>query len=186
MIKRSMGPEDEISKLIARVSLKDRTAFNRLYTLASPKLYGVCLRLLSNRSEAEDAMQDVFVKIWNKADRYRPTEASAMGWLCAITRNHCIDRLRARSAPTKPIHDAFDIADLSAGPEEKTLNADDKRRIDICMEELDPDKALAVRAAYVEGYSYAELSDKYNVPLNTMRTWLRRSLIKLRKCLDNE
>lgn len=180
-----MNSGDDISELIARTALKDRAAFDRLYILASPKLYGACLRLLTDRSEAEDAMQDVFVKIWNKADYYRPGDASAMGWLYAIARNHCLDRLRARQLPVKPIDEAFDIADTTPGPEKNAINAGHKRRIDDCMSELDADKAAAIRAAYVEGYSYAELSARYEIPLNTMRTWLRRSLLKLRKCLES-
>ena len=179
-----MQVDGEIAELIGRVVLKDRAAFDRLYTLASPKLFGVCVRYLSNRSDAEDAMQDIFVKIWNKADRYRPGDASAMGWLCAIARNHCIDRIRARRLPAKPIDAAFDLATHDPSPEKNAMNAGDQRRINSCMGELDPDKAVAIRAAYVEGYSYAELSSKYDVPLNTMRTWLRRSLQKLRKCLE--
>lgn len=179
-----MNESDEISKLLGRIALKDRAAFDRLYTLASPKLFGLCCRLLSERSEAEDALQEVFIKIWNKADRYRPGSASAMGWLCAIARHHCIDRLRARRLPEKSIDEVYDIADPVSGPEKNAINENDRRLIDKCMSELDPDKATAVRAAYVEGYSYAELSSHYNVPMNTMRTWLRRSLIKLRKCLE--
>jgi len=179
-----MDKTDEIAVLIGRVSLKDRSAFDSLYNAAAPKLYGVCLRLLNDTTEAEDAMQDVFVKIWNKADYYRPGEASAMGWLYAIARNHCLDRLRARNLPLRSMEQALNIPDRAPGPEKNAVNAGEGRRIDRCMSELEPDKAEAVKAAYVEGYSYAELSAHYDVPLNTMRTWLRRSLQKLRKCLE--
>ena len=179
-----MNETDNIAVLIGRVSLKDRAAFDLLYTAASPKLYGVCLRLLTDTSEAEDAMQDVFVKIWNKADYYRPGDASAMGWLYAIARNHCLDRLRSRTLPVRSMEQTLDIPDTAPSPEKSAVNSGERRRIDICMSELDPEKAAAVKAAYIEGYSYAELSAHYNVPLNTMRTWLRRSLLKLRKCLE--
>ncbi|WP_034388923.1 sigma-70 family RNA polymerase sigma factor [Hellea balneolensis] len=179
-----MEETDDIAALIGRVTLKDRAAFDRLYNAASPKLFGACLRLLKDNTEAEDAMQDIFVKIWNKADRYRPGNASAMGWLYAIARNHCLDILRARKAPLRSMEQTLDIPDKAADPEKSAVNAGEGRRIDICMMELEPDKAEAVKAAYVEGYSYAELSAHYEVPLNTMRTWLRRSLMKLRKCLE--
>ena len=175
---------DEIAQLLSRIALKDRAAFDRLYAAAAPKLFGVCLRLLNERSEAEDALQEVFVKIWGRADRFAQSEASAIGWLCAIARNHSIDRIRARRKPTVPIEDAFDVADTGPDPEKSAVNAGESRRIDNCMKQLDQDKAIAVRAAYIEGSSYEELAARFNVPLNTMRTWLRRSLLKLRECLD--
>jgi RNA polymerase sigma-70 factor (ECF subfamily) len=178
-----MDEPDDIANLIGRVASQDRMAFEKLYDLASPKLYGVCLRLLGNATEADDAMQEVFIKIWNKADYYQLGEASAMGWLYAIARNHCLDNLRARKLPLRSMAQMLDIADKGPSPEKSALITDEGRRIDRCMSELDPDKAAAVKAAYVEGYSYAELSQHYDVPLNTMRTWLRRSLLKLRDCL---
>ena len=175
---------DDIAQLLSRIALKDRAAFDRLYTQAAPKLFGVCLRLLNERSEAEDALQEVFVKVWGRADRYAQSDASAFGWLCAIARNHSLDRIRARRKPTVPIEDAFDVADAGPDPEKSAVNAGESRRIDNCMKQLDADKATAVRAAYVEGSSYEELAARFSVPLNTMRTWLRRSLLKLRECLD--
>jgi RNA polymerase sigma-70 factor (ECF subfamily) len=176
--------DEETKALLARIALKDRAAFDRLYAIAAPKLFGVCLRILSERNEAEDAVQEVFIKIWGRADRYAQSDASAMGWLCAIARNHCIDRVRTRRAPAQPIDEAFDVADTAPGPEKNAINTGEARRIDKCMQELDADKAQAVRAAYVEGSSYDELAARYKVPLNTMRTWLRRSLLKLRECLE--
>lgn len=175
---------DELSSLLPRVALKDRAAFDRLYVLAAPKLFGVCLRILSERSEAEDALQDVFVKIWSRADRYAQSDASALGWLCTIARNHAIDRIRARQKPAQPIDEAYDIADTAPDPERQAVNSGEGRRIDRCMQELDPGKADAVKLAYVEGRSYEELAARFDVPLNTMRTWLRRSLMKLKECLE--
>lgn len=176
--------QDETAALLGRIALRDRRAFDRLYAIASPKLYGICQRILTERSEAEDAVQEVFVKIWTRADRFAQSEASAMGWLCAMARNHAIDRVRARRKPHVPIDEAFEIADEAPGPEKAAVNAGEGRRIDLCMNELDGDKAEAVRAAYVEGHSYEELAERFRTPLNTMRTWLRRSLLKLRECLE--
>ena len=176
--------QDEIGSLLPRVALKDRAAFDRLYALAAPKLFGVLLRILNDRSEAEDALQEVFVKIWSRADRYAQSDASALGWLCAIARNHAIDKVRARQKPSQPIDEAYDIADDAPDPERMAVSAGEGRRIDRCMDELGRDKADAVRLAYVEGRSYEELAARFSVPLNTMRTWLRRSLMKLKECLE--
>jgi RNA polymerase sigma-70 factor, ECF subfamily len=175
---------DDIAALIGRVALRDRPAFDRLYALTSSKLFGVCLRILRERSEAEDALQEVYVRVWERAGRFAASDASPMSWLIAVSRNHCIDRIRARKAPAADIDDALDIADPGMNPEASAVNKGEGARIDRCMDELDKDRAQAVRAAYVEGHSYEELARRFNVPLNTMRTWLRRSLLKLKECLE--
>ena len=175
---------NDISYLIGRVSLKDRKAFAMLYDRSASKLFGICLRILKDRSEAEEALQDVYVKVWQRADRYVESDAGAAAWLAAIARNHAIDRIRARRPVATDIDAAYDIADPLATPEEEAVLRSEGRRIDNCMAELEADRASAVRRAYIEGLSYEELAEIHGVPLNTMRTWLRRSLLKLRECLS--
>lgn len=173
-----------IEELIGRVSLGDRAAFRRLYDQTNAKLFGVCLRILRDRTEAEETLQEVYIKIWQRSDRYSSARAGAMGWLAAIARNHSIDRMRARRPDTGQINEASDVADARHDPETHAVLSDEGRRIAACMEELDAERAGAVAKAYVEGQSYDELARHYGVPLNTMRTWLRRSLIRLRECLE--
>lgn len=175
---------DEVAMLIARVGLKDRSAFGRLYTLTSAKLFGVTLRILRDRAEAEEALQEIYVRVWLRAGQYAAARARPMTWLIAIARNHCIDLLRTRNAARAELAEAEDLADPAPGPEAAAENASERTRIDLCLGELETDRAEAVRAAYVEGYSYDELARRFGVPLNTMRTWLRRSLIRLRECLE--
>ncbi|MCR6500791.1 sigma-70 family RNA polymerase sigma factor [Shinella sp. CPCC 101442] len=175
---------NDISYLIGRVSLKDRKAFAVLYEKSASKLFGICLRILRDRSEAEEALQDVYVKIWQRADRYVESETNPMAWLAAIARNQSIDLVRARRPVTSDIDAAYDIADPLMSPEEAVVLRSEGRRIDGCMETLEPDRASAVRRAYIEGLSYDELAEIHGVPLNTMRTWLRRSLLKLRECMS--
>lgn len=91
-----MADVADIESYIAKCALGDRSAFSALYTATSAKLFGVCLRVLGNQAEAEDALQDVFVKIWRNADRYQVNGLSPMTWLITIARNLAIDRLRAR------------------------------------------------------------------------------------------
>lgn len=178
-----MAAED-IAKLIVRVSLRERAAFDLLYRQTSAKLFGVCLRVLRDRAEAEEALQEVYVKIWTKADRFVVSELSPISWLVAIARNHAIDRLRQRRRPTVDIDVAADVADPAPDPEARALAGGERERVRACLEELDQDRAEAVRGAYLRGESYAELAERHKVPLNTMRTWLRRSLLKLRDCLE--
>lgn len=178
-----MTPQD-ITKLIVRTSMGDRAAFDLLYRQTSAKLFGVCLRVLNDRSEAEEALQEVFVKIWTKADRFAVSDLSPISWLVAIARNHSIDRIRSRRPGGVGVDAAFDIADPAPGPEAMAVAGGESERIHRCLDELEPDRAAAVRGAYLCGESYAELAERHGVPLNTMRTWLRRSLMKLRECLE--
>lgn len=174
----------DVSKLIVRVSLRDRQAFDMLYRQTSSKLFGVCLRVLNDRTEAEEALQEVYVKIWTKADRFAVSDLSPISWLVAVARNHAIDRIRVRRRPAADLDAALDIADPAPGPEEQAVAGAEGERIRRCLGELDGERAAAVQGAYLRGESYAELAARHGVPLNTMRTWLRRSLLKLKECLE--
>jgi len=178
-----MAPQD-ITKLIVRVSMRDRAAFDLLYRETSPKLFGVCLRILKQRGEAEEALQEVFVKIWTKADRFAVSDLSPMSWLIAIARNHAIDVIRARRPQSADLDAATSVSDPNPDPEAMAVASAERQRIHGCLEELENDRAAAVRGAYLNGDSYAELAERFSVPLNTMRTWLRRSLMKLKECLE--
>lgn len=179
-----LTPQD-ISALIAKVALRDREAFDVLYQNTSAKLFGVLLRLLKDKTEAEDALQEVYIKIWQRANHYSVSGASAMSWLIAITRNHAIDRLRIQKNDYRDISQMPDLEDKDPTPEMSAMARSERILIDVCLDSLENNRAQAVRGAYLEGYSYQQLAGQNKVPLNTMRTWLRRSLAKLRECLDN-
>lgn len=178
--------DDPIALLLARSAAQDRAAFRDIYSAASPKLMGVLLRMLGNRAEAEDALQEVFTRVWLRASRYDPSKGRGMTWLIAIARNHAIDRLRSRQvqAMADDGDGLDDLADTRRSALSDLVAEGEARRAVRCFEELEKDRAAAVQGAYLDGLSYEALADKFNVPLNTMRTWLRRSLLKLRECLD--
>ena len=175
---------DELAVLLSRVALKDRAAFARLYSTTSSKLFAICIRILRDRSDAEEALQEIFIRIWQRADSFASDGNRPMAWLATIARYYCIDRIRAKKPQGVELDEAEDVADLAPDPEQHAVLSGEGKRIDSCMEELDSPRAAAVRHAYVEGLSYQELAEQFGVPLNTMRTWLRRSLLKLRECLD--
>jgi len=177
------GSAADIEKLITRTALRDRAAFSLLYHSTSAKLFGVTLRILKDRGEAEEALQEVYVKVWQRADRFRPDVASPISWLVAIARNHCLDLLRKRRPTSDGIDAAIEVADDGPDPEKAAIGSAEKRRIDECLDQLEEDRADAVRGAYLDGYAYQELAERHGVPLNTMRTWLRRSLMRLKDCL---
>jgi RNA polymerase sigma-70 factor (ECF subfamily) len=108
-----------------------------------------------------------------------------MTWLIAVARNQAIDKMRARKPQSAELSQAYDIADLGPTPEQAALHGGEVERLRACLEKLSAGRAEAIKAAYIEGYSYQELADRLGQPLNTVKTWLRRSLISLRECLSS-
>lgn len=186
--------EDPIGPLLERVATHDRDAFHSLYAATAPKLSGVLQRILGNRTEVDDAMQEVYVRVWQRAAQYRPDRGAGISWLIAVARNHALDRLRARPersglrqevARDAEGQDPLDrVADNAAGVEALLVARGEAGRVLNCFDELENDRAAAVRGAYIEGLSYLDLAERHGVPLNTMRTWLRRGLLRLRECMD--
>jgi RNA polymerase sigma-70 factor (ECF subfamily) len=177
-------PRTDTCLLLERVASQDRAAFRALYQDAGPKLMGVLLRILGTRAEAEDALQEVFTRVWLRAGRFDPSRGVGMTWLVALTRNHAIDRLRARKPEQSDDDAAAQIADTAPRAETRLIAKGEARRIGDCFGTLEPARAEAVRGAYLDGLSYDALAIRHDVPLNTMRTWLRRSLQKLKECLE--
>ena len=179
-----MATRNELEDWLARVAQGDRAAFGALYRHSSAKLFGLTLRILKDRGEAEEALQEIYVKVWHGAGRYRANGYSPMTWLITVARNHAIDRLRRRRGADALLDEATDLADARPGPEAQAVARSERGRIEACLDELDARRAEAVRRAYLDGETYADLAARFAVPLNTMRTWLRRSLLKLRECLE--
>ena len=179
----TIDAKSELESLLAKTALGDQNAFSSLYDATSAKLLAVCMRVLSERSAAEDAMQEAFVKVWKNANSYKVTGHSPMTWLITIARNTAIDRVRTRKTHSDIADFSERIAAPGRSPEQEAIAASEAARISACMEELEADRKEAVIGAYLEGKSYKDLSDQYDVPLNTMRTWLRRALASLKECM---
>jgi len=185
---------DQISLLLQRVAGGDRSAFEALYAATAAKLSGVLTRILGNKAEVDDAMQEVFIRVWQRSAQFRPERGAGMSWLIAVARNHALDRLRARPeraglrqevARDEDGQDPLDrVADKAAGAEAGLIAQGEARRVVDCFDELENDRAAAIKGAYLQGLSYLDLAERHGVPLNTMRTWLRRGLLRLRECLD--
>jgi RNA polymerase sigma-70 factor (ECF subfamily) len=154
--------------------------------MTSAKLFGVCLRILNNRSEAEDVLQDVYVTVWRKAAGFDPGLASPITWLVTIARNRAIDRLRASTMArrTEPIEAADAVSDPAPSAGERLELAQRYQRLAGCLDELEGRQSAAIRAAFLDGTTYEELATRMGVPLGTMKSWIRRGLLKLRACLE--
>jgi RNA polymerase sigma factor (sigma-70 family) len=176
---------DTLAPLMPRIAQGDRAALRALYDATSPKLFAVCLRILSDREESEDVLQDVYVTIWRRADRFDPARASVAAWISTIARNRAIDRLRARGplAKAEPI-EALEIADDQPGADVTLVQADDARRLAACLGELDPRTRAVIRTAFFEGVTYEALARQMDAPLGTVKSWIRRGLARLKGCLE--
>ena len=166
------------------VAFHDRGAFRELYEKSSSKLFSVCIRILRNEGEAEDALQEVFIKVWQKAPSFQQTKARGMTWLIAIARNESIDRLRSRRPKQEGIDPNEDLPDETPGPEAATAASLIERKIHECLATLDNKHSEAIKQSYLNGWTYQEVADALKVPLNTVKTWIRRSLIALRECMN--
>ncbi len=175
---------DPVADMLRQMAQGERTAFARLYDLAAGKLFGLLIRILGNRAEAEDALQEVFTRLWLNARRFDAAKGRGMTWVIAVARNHAIDRLRARPAPQDGEDALLAIADPAPGAEAAVIARGEARRIAECFDTLDAARAAAIRGAYLDGLSYEDLARRHDVPLNTMRSWLRRGLQKLKGCLE--
>jgi RNA polymerase sigma-70 factor (ECF subfamily) len=175
----------EVDRWLLAVASGDRHAFKMVYDRLSMKLLGVAMRILGDKQDAEDVVQDVFVTIWQRAGEFSPGRASAEAWLIAITRNRAIDRVRARGRRrTAPVELIEQHADPGASADRPAEQADAARLVTQALNGLDPRHAAIIRAAWIEGLSYDELSAREGVPVGTLKTWVFRGLRRMRVGLE--
>jgi RNA polymerase sigma-70 factor (ECF subfamily) len=184
--RERLGERTPLDKLLKDIALGNRQAFEKLYRDSSPQLFAICLRIVSQRSEAEDVLQEVFATVWRKAAQFDVERAGAMSWLAMIARNKAIDRLRSQPQARKfePLELADEIADPIASPQRDAQAAGERDRLDECMKRLDDRRRSLIRAAFFDGSTYEELAARVGSPLGTVKSWIRRGLLQLRECLE--
>jgi RNA polymerase sigma-70 factor (ECF subfamily) len=175
---------NELERLLAAVERGDPAALRELYRRTSAKLYGICLRVLADEGEAQDVLQEVYTRVWAKAGTFDPAKAGAITWLSVLARNKAIDRLRARRAPGASLDDAAAVPSGEPSQLEVLEQAEDARRLRDCLDEIDERARAMIRSAFFDGASYPELAQREEVPLATMKSWIRRGLMRLRGCLE--
>jgi RNA polymerase sigma factor (sigma-70 family) len=170
---------------LVRTGEEDRVAFRDLYSLTSAKLFGICYRICGERQAAEDVLHDVYLTIWKRAGAYEPSRASPITWLATIARNRAIDWQRAQKVRrSTPIEDAPQILDTAPLASETLLHDEQSHLLQECLELLEQRQRSAIHTAFFDGVTYAELAERQNIPLGTMKSWVRRGLARLRECLE--
>ena len=176
---------ERLTEALVATGREDRTAFRALYSLTSAKLFGVILRICNDRQAAEEVLSDVYLTIWKRAGAYEPGRASPISWLATIARNRAIDwRRSVARTPSTPLDEAPDIADDRPSAIDTIVADESARQLHLCLDALDDKQRVAIRAAFFEGLTYAELAERQAVPLGTMKSWVRRGLLRLKDCLD--
>jgi RNA polymerase sigma-70 factor, ECF subfamily len=175
--------EATLEALLTRSASGDRAAFRALYAATSAKLFGVCLALLKDRARAEDALQESFVRIWERGATFDVEKGAALAWMTTVARRVALNELRRRDRAHVPIDDEEQGAGEIAAelPEQDPIG---KGRLLLCLEKLEAERRQWVLLAYVHGYSHEELARRFGRPLGTMKSALFRGLADLRKCVS--
>ena len=171
------------SQLIIRCAGHDRTAFRELYTRWSARLPGVALRITRDPALAADATHDAFVQVWQQAGRYDPSLGEAASWLMSLARYRALDLVRRRGREVLGHEPAQEEPDHGPDPLRQLLAAADGGALHRCLETLSADRRMLVVMAFVDGYSHSQLAARLALPIGTVKSWIRRSLIGLKECL---
>jgi RNA polymerase sigma-70 factor (ECF subfamily) len=179
-------PAERLAALLTKTSLGDRRAFAELYEATKSKLFAVSLRIVHERQVAEEVLQDSFVKIWHHAADYAAAKSAPMTWMTAIVRNRSLDIVRRPNMEVADEDDFFAInmQDESATPPEALAAKRDEAQIVRCMKGLEGEQHKAISMAFFQGLSHSEVAYKLGKPLGTVKTHIRRGLLKLKDCLD--
>ena len=173
-----------LGTLLLRVGDQDRAAFAEVYVLTSAKLFGICRRVCGEPQAAEEVLHEVYITVWRRAGRWNPDRGSAITWLATMARNRSIDWRRSRTCrPTSPLSLAENVPDPAPCAERTALVGDEARRVRDSLRALAPHQRDAITSAFFEGATYPELATRYDVPLGTMKSWVRRGLAVMKQQL---
>ena len=176
----------ELAAALGRAGDGDKDALGQVYSLTAHKLFGVILHIVRDREQAEDVLQDVYLKVWHRAGRFAPERGSPITWLCAIARNAAIDWVRKHGRGTEVGVDVLpEVSDDAPGVEDMLCGEEDRERLLLCLEGLQEDHRRSIRLAFFRGFTYSELAATIGVPLGTLKSWIRRGLASLKGCLSD-
>ena len=181
------SPEEDNRRdiaLIARIVARDATAVGELYDRHSRLLYGLILKIIKDRGEAEEMLQEVFVQVWTRADTYNVQLGTPIAWLVRIARNRAIDRLRANTVRTRTV-EATPLPPPVETPEARAAMSEQERAVARALEALPPDQRQLIEHAYFAGLTQSELATRFGLPLGTVKTRVRTGMMTLRRDLQH-
>ncbi len=175
---------DGLADLLGRIAARDAAAFSALYKATSAKLYGVVARILPRGDAAADALQEAYVRIWEKAGEFDPAKGSPLAWMATIARNRALDEVRrVRPGSLEDLPESFEPAADEVDPLAARERSEGLVKLMNCLRSLDEEKRAVVLLAYYRGLSREALALRFGRPVPTIKTWLHRSLAQLRDCL---
>ena len=178
------GASDDLSNLLSRIATRDAAAFAALYKQTNAKLYGVVARILTRGDAAADALQEVYVRIWERAGDFDPGKGSPLAWMATIARNRALDEVRrVRPVSLEDQPEGFEPAAEEIDPLAARERSEGLTALVDCLKALDEEKRAIVLLAYYRGSSREALAKRFGRPVPTIKTWLHRSLAQLRDCL---
>lgn len=169
--------------VLLRVAGGDRAALRELYGATSALLFGVCQRVLRDRSRAEDVLQDAYVRIWERARLFDPAKGSGVIWMVTLTRRLALNEVRRTQASGRLI-DGDEAALDQVADDAGEIDPIGGRRLKACLDRLSEDQRRAVVMAYVLGYSHDDLARRLDRPLGTVKSWISRGLSELKRCMQ--
>jgi RNA polymerase sigma-70 factor, ECF subfamily len=178
------GQEPETSLLLRRCAEGDAAAFRALYQQQAPRLYGLALRMTRQPALAADALHDAFLQVWQQAARFDPARGTAEAWLIGLLRFRAIDIVRRR-AREEPGYEPRDSADDTADPFEQLRASSESAALYRCLVTLERGQQRIIRLAFLDGLSHTELAASLAAPLGTVKSWIRRALLDLKRCLES-
>ena len=169
--------------LLDRIVARDERAVGELYDRHNRLLFGLILRVLRDRSEAEEVLQEVFVLVWTRAETYNVALGPPAAWLVRIARNRAIDRLRSNSVRLRAVESA-PLPEPAQSPESSAAVSQQQRAVRAALEALPPDQRVLIEHAYYMGLTQSELAEKFKLPLGTVKTRVRTGMMALREQLS--
>jgi RNA polymerase sigma-70 factor (ECF subfamily) len=169
--------------LLERIVARDERAVADLYDRHSRLLYGLILRILRDRGEAEEVLQEVFVLVWTRAETYNIALGSPAAWLVRVARNRSIDRLRSNAVRLRAV-EAAPLPDAAASPETHAVDSERQRVVKRALDTLPAEQRVLIEQAYFLGLTQSELAERFQLPLGTVKTRIRTGMLTLREQLS--
>ncbi|TYP92576.1 RNA polymerase sigma-70 factor, ECF subfamily [Fodinibius salinus] len=188
--KITHGNSDDEIELMKRIQARDEEAIEELYNLYNKLLFGMVISIVKKREEAEDVLQEIFVKIWNKADQFKPDRGNVYSWIVTLARNTAIDRIRSKGYKTQQkqsvsIHQPlFSLEGDKHDPMETTIFSDRAELVQKALDKIPEKQSKVIKIAYYRGMTQREISDHLDIPLGTVKTRTRQGMIKLKRILE--